>query len=108
MFNQREIMRMMQRMGMQMTNIDAKRVIIEKEDGSQIIIDNPSISKISMQGQNVFQITGKEKTINFNEDDIKLVMQQANVSKEEAIKALEESNGDLAEAIMKLQEQSDE
>ncbi len=101
-------MRMMQRMGMQMTNIDAKRVIIEKEDGSQIIIDNPSISKISMQGQNVFQITGKEKTINFNEDDIKLVMQQANVSKEEAIKALEESNGDLAEAIMKLQEQSDE
>ncbi len=102
MFNQREIMRMMQRMGMQMTNVDAKKVIIEKEDGSKIVIENPSISKISMQGQTVFQITGNEKIINFSEDDITLVMERANVSRDEAIKALEDSNGDLAEAIMRL------
>ena len=40
--------------------------------------------------------------VNFTDSDVELVMAQAGVSKEEATKALEEENGDLAGAIVKL------
>ncbi|MFP3307362.1 MAG: ubiquitin, partial [Thermocladium sp.] len=36
-------------------------------------------------------------------DDVRLIMDQTGVTRDEAIKALRESNGDLAEAILKLQ-----
>ena len=38
------------------------------------------------------------------EEDIQLIIDQTGKSKEEALKALEESKGDIAEAIMKLSE----
>ena len=38
----------------------------------------------------------------YKEEDILLVSQQANVTPEEAEKALEETNGDLAQAILKF------
>ena len=42
-------------------------------------------------------------SVNFNpEEDVKTVMEQAKASKEKAVKALEKSNGDLAEAILSL------
>ena len=37
----------------------------------------------------------------FKEEDIILVMQQANVSKEKAIHALTDTKGDMAQAIFK-------
>jgi len=58
------------------------------------------------QGQKTYQITGNPKIIDrkeeIKEEDIKLVIEQTGKSEEEAIKALEETNGDIAEAIMKL------
>ena len=39
-----------------------------------------------------------------NEEDIKTVMEQTGKSKEEAKSAIEDTNGDLAEAILKLTE----
>ena len=38
----------------------------------------------------------------FKEEDIILVMQQANVSRERAMQALSESKGDMAQAILTL------
>ena len=38
------------------------------------------------------------------DEDIQTVVDQAGVSKEKAVKALEETNGDIAEAILKLSE----
>ena len=38
----------------------------------------------------------------FKEEDIILVMQQANVTREKAIQALTESKGDMAQAILSL------
>lgn len=40
-----------------------------------------------------------------SEDDIKLVMEETGCTREEAIKALKETNGDIAEAIIKVQSQ---
>jgi len=100
--NPKQMNKMMQRMGIRQEEIDATEVII-KTPGKNIIIKNPSVSKVDMMGQKTFQIMGditEESPI--SEEDINTVSQQANVSKEEAKKALEKHNGDLAEAIISL------
>ena len=87
--NTRKMNKMMQRMGIQQVEIPAKEVIIRCE-GKDLIIKDPSVTKINMMGQETLQIIGEitEKT-SLSEDDIKTVMEQANVSKEKAKSALE-------------------
>ena len=106
--NSRQMKRMMKQMGINSTEIQAKRVIIEKE-GENIIIENPNITKIDAQGDVSYQISGEEKQETaISEEDINLVMGQANVDKETAENALKEKNGDIAEAILFLQENTKE
>ena len=103
--NPRQMQGMMKKMGISQSEIPSKRVIIEKIDGEKIIIENPEVMRIKMGGQNSFQITGEERVetaeLEISPEDIKLVMQKTNSSKEEAIEALKETK-DLTEAIMKL------
>lgn len=99
----RKMQQMMKQMGINQEDIDAQRVIIEKTDG-RIIIENPSVQKIKMQGQESWQITGEareEEDGSIKEEDIKLVMEKTGKTKSEAIGALEET-GDIAGAIIKL------
>jgi len=77
----------------------------EGNDGGKIVIDNPSVQKIKMQGQESWQITGEASEGSddvIGEDDVKLVMGRTGASKEEARRILEEVDGDIAEAIVKL------
>ncbi|MEK6827562.1 MAG: nascent polypeptide-associated complex protein [Nanoarchaeota archaeon] len=102
--NPKQMQAMMKQMGMSQTEIPSSRVIIEKEDGDKLIINNPSVMKIKMGEQESFQITGdisEEGGEKFSENDVKVVMEKTNCSEKEAKKALEET-GDLAEAILKL------
>ncbi|MFP4112563.1 MAG: nascent polypeptide-associated complex protein [Candidatus Woesearchaeota archaeon] len=106
--NQRQMRQMMQRMGVQQQEIDATEVIILTKD-KEIRFENPSVSAVNMMGQKTYQIVGEptERPLDskpeVSDDDVETVMEQANVSRDEAIKAIEESEGDLAEAIMNLQ-----
>jgi len=97
----------MKQMGIAQAEISASRVVIEKTDGGKLIIENPSVTQIKMQGSESFQISGDVKEENedndFSEEDIKTIIEKTGCSKEEALNALEET-GDLAEAIMKLSE----
>ena len=108
--NPKKMQAMMKQMGINQEEIDANRVVIERDDGN-IIIDNPNVVKIGMQGQENFQITGDvsegenevEEVDNTN-DDIKTLMEKCNCLEEEAKLALEKANGDLTEAILDLSE----
>lgn len=93
----------MKKMGIQQQEIPAEEVLI-KQQGKTLIIRNPEIIKINMMGQVSLQVSGEIEELEegLSEDDIKMVAEQANVSKEEAKKALEETKGNLAEAILKL------
>ncbi len=97
---------MMKQMGIKQQEIEAERVIIEKSEGGKIIIENPSIQKIVMQGQESWQITGeaREEVVEegIREEDVKLVAEKTGKSEEEAMEALKEANGDIAEAILNL------
>ncbi len=99
---------LMKQMGMAQTEIDASRVIIEKNDGGKLVIDNPSVVKIRMQGQESFQISGHAEEVEgsgfesgISEEDVKAVMEKTGVSEEKARESLEKT-GDLAEAILEL------
>ena len=107
--NPRKMQQMMKRMGIAQVEIDATEVIIRCPD-KEIIIQNPQVSKVNAMGQLTFQIVGEpierslSTTPEINEDDIKTVMEQASVDEEKAKEALEKSKGNLAEAIINLQE----
>ena len=91
---------MMKQMGIQQEDIDAKRVIIEKE-GENIVIENPGVVKIKMQGNVSWQITGEESVeTSISDEDINLVSEKSQVDKEKAKEALEISGGDIAQAII--------
>jgi len=98
---------MMKQLGIAQEEISAEKVIIEKQDG-KIIIENPSIVKIKMKGQESFQITGdvreveeSEEITNKTEEDIKILMDKTGCSENEARDALKKY-GDLTEAILSL------
>lgn len=105
--NPRKVQQMMKQMGIQQVDIPATEVIIKTEN-KEIRITNPSVAKVNMMGQETFQISGEihEREIStapdILEEDVKMVMEQANVSQENARKAIEKSEGDLAEAIISL------
>lgn len=94
--------KMMQKMGMDMKELDAEEVVIKLRDG-KITITKPTVSVVTAMNQKTYQITGEEAIErSFPEDDVKLVAAQAGATEDAAKKALEESGGDLAKAIMRL------
>ncbi|MCL4383572.1 MAG: nascent polypeptide-associated complex protein [Candidatus Marsarchaeota archaeon] len=101
---------MMDRMGIKSSEISANRVIIECND-RDIIIENPEVMRIDMKGAISFQISGNESEkdksvkLDFNEDDIKLIMEKTGINdKEKIIEELNKTNGDVALAIINLTE----
>jgi nascent polypeptide-associated complex subunit alpha len=107
--NPKQMQGMLKKMGISQEDISAEKVIIEKTDGNKIIIENPSVQKIKMQGNESFQISGdvleiQEEPELFNEEDIQTIVQKTGVSEEIAKGTLEKNNGDLAETILELSE----
>jgi nascent polypeptide-associated complex subunit alpha len=113
--NPREQRRMMQRMGMNMNAMPDVEQVIIKTSSKEITIEQPEVTILEMQGQKIFQVMGGKITeraeravpsaskLAVSEEDVKLVADQTGKSVEEARKALEECDGDLAKAILLLQ-----
>ena len=106
----REAKRMMQRMGLSMGEIPDVQEVIFKTSRKEIIVENPEVAVLDLHGQKIFQVTGEkitekaiEREITIPEEDVRLVADQTGKSVEEAKKALEETEGDLAKAILLLQ-----
>ena len=95
--------KMMKQMGIKSEEIDAVKVTIELKEGGRLVVFEPQVVQIEMQGTKSFQIAGKvHEEQDAGEDDIKMVMETAGVSREEAMNALRETGGDIAEAIIRL------
>jgi len=96
-------------MGISQTPLNVHRVIFEMED-SRLIIDEPSVIRVKMQGQESYQVTGEAREEGleteddelFSEEDVSLVVEKTGKSETEVRAALEESDGDIAEAILSL------
>lgn len=101
--NPKKLEKIARQMGMEMENIEAEKVVIVCKD-KEIIINNPQVSKIKIQGQESIQISGSiEEKSKISEEDIKIVVEKAKVSRDEARRLLEET-GDIVLAIKKASE----
>lgn len=106
--NPRQMKQMMKQMGIKTEEIDATAVAIICAD-KEIVIESPEVVKMIFGGNEVYTISGgkarvqeTEAKAEINEEDVKMVAEQAGVSEEKAREALQETGGDLAEAILKL------
>lgn len=96
----------MKKMGIRQDSIPATEVIIKTPE-KDLIIRNPQVAKINAMGQETIQVIGTVEELEaqkFSDDDVKTVAEQAKVPKEKARAALEKTNGDLAQAILDLQQ----
>lgn len=95
---------MMRQMGIKQEEVEAGRVIIEKVDGNRVMIENPNVVKVMMQGQESWQITGSahEEAGGVSEDDVQLVMEKTGRDEKVVRKALKDTSGDIAQAIVQL------
>lgn len=99
----KQMAKVMKQMGIKSEEIGAVKVIIELKEGGRLVVFEPDVVQIEMQGNKSFQISGKvHEEQDAGEDDIKMVMESAGVSREEAMNALRETGGDIAEAILHL------
>ena len=104
----KKLQSMMKQMGIKNNTLDAKRVIIELED-KKLVIENPNVTEVDMQGQKTYQVMGEakeeQKELEIPKEDIDMVSENTQKDQEQAKKALKESNGDIAQAIEKLKEE---
>ncbi|WP_309491971.1 nascent polypeptide-associated complex protein [Candidatus Hecatella orcuttiae] len=115
-FSPRELKRMMDRMGMSTQSMPEVKEVIFRTADKELAVQNPSVTVIEVQGQKLFQVVGEgleeralpsgepqsAKAFQVPDEDVQLVAQQAGVSLEEARRALEETQGNLAQAILLL------
>ncbi len=115
--NPREQKRMMQRMGMNMDSVPDVQQVIIRTAGKDIVIDEPEVAILAVQGQKMYQVIGGQVSEqapsargavapakpSFSEEDVQLVADQTGKSLDKAREALQEADGDLAKAILLLQ-----
>ena len=114
--NPREAKRMMQRMGMSMDNVEEVQQVIIRTPSKDIVIDQPEVAILNMSGQKMYQVVGGTVTEQasgtagaagakpaVSAEDARLVADQTGKSLDEAKRALEDCEGDLAKAILLLQ-----
>lgn len=131
--NPDQLEQMMKQMGIDFEEIDAEQVVITTSDGEELVFDDVSVNQMSGQGQEVYQVMGSPTTrpstgttdtttdtttetteaetetteestgVEITEDDVELVALRAGVDEDAAREALEETDGDLVEAIDHLE-----
>lgn len=104
----REMRRMLDKMGLDMKELGNVEEVIIKTDTRELYIVKPQVIEMKGKDSTIFQVVGSDieerqrEVPSFKEDDILLVMQQAAVSREKAVQALTEAKGDMAQAILTL------
>jgi len=108
----REFRRLAERMGLQIGELENVEEVIIRLSDRELVFESPRVTIMKVQNEMLYQVIGtpverprerEEKTeLEITEEDIQLVALQAGVSEEEARKALEEAEGDLAKAILLL------
>lgn len=104
----RKMNQMMRQLGIDVEEIDDVQKVVIKTATKDIVFEDASVTVMTAQGQKTYQVTGSPREeehdvkLAYSEDDVKMVMEQTDASEADAKAALEETGGDLAEAIVKL------
>lgn len=106
--NPKQMNQMMKKLGINVKEIRNVEKVIIQTDTKEYVFDQAEVTMMNAQGQQTFQIAGTPRVVERKEEiaqaDIDLIVEQTGRSADEAKKALEETKGDIAEAILKLSE----
>jgi nascent polypeptide-associated complex subunit alpha len=121
--NTRQMEMMMRRMGMTTEELNGVEEVIVRLRDKEHVFRQPEVTILTVQGVRTYQVVGtpeiRAKTSSAPtapgsapsapappsgppEEDVQLVVEQAGVSREEAIDALDATDGAPAEAILKI------
>ena len=119
--NARQMQMMMRRLGMTTEPLDGVEEVIVRTKQNEHVFKAPEVTVVTVQGVTTYQVVGQPEIRPRSsapsaaspesaptapsgppEEDVALVMEQAGVSRSEAISALSATNGEPAEAILKL------
>lgn len=104
----REMRRMLDKMGLEMKEMGEIEEVVIRTETKELYLIKPQVVEMKGKDSTIFQVVAtdieeRQKEVpSFREEDVVLVMQQANVNKDRAIQALTDSKGDLAQAIISL------
>ena len=104
----REMRRMLDKMGLEMKDLGNIEEVIIKTETKELYLIKPQVVEMKGKDSTIFQVVATDieekerETPSLKDEDIILVMQQANVTREKAIPALVDAKGDLAKAILNL------
>ena len=100
----KQMQRMLKQFGIKSEELDAKRVVFELPGGKNLVVNNPSVTVVDMQGKKTFTVMGEtsEASQELPKADIEMVAKQANVDLKKAEAALKKNEGDIASAILEL------
>ena len=106
----RRMNQMMRQLGIDVKEVENVQEVIIRTSTQEIVFDKPEVTIMTAQGQKTYQVVGSPRTaargapapLVIPDEDVKLVAEQSGKSPAEARKALEETKGDIAEAIVKL------
>ncbi|MFB6081843.1 MAG: nascent polypeptide-associated complex protein [Halanaeroarchaeum sp.] len=118
--NPRKLEQMMSQMGIDVEELDATEVVIRLEDGTDLVFENPDVTRMDAQGQQTYQVVGEpteregnasgsdadesaEETSAIPQSDVDLVRERTGASEDAAREALEAVDGDLAAAVDRLE-----
>ncbi len=122
--NARQMQMMMRRLGMTTEDLPDVEEVVVRTKTREHVFRAPEVTIMTVQGVRTYQVVGTPEVRARSggaapassttapsaptppsgppEEDIRLVMDQANVSREEAVEALGQTNGAPAEAILKI------
>jgi nascent polypeptide-associated complex subunit alpha len=118
--NPRQVKQAMRKLGIKTEELEDVTDVVIRTKTKQYVIKDAGVTIMEMQGQKTFQIVGEveimtteaaapaapvqaaRKAPEMPEEDVKLVMDQTGASREKAIEALKSTDGQPAEAILKI------
>ena len=121
--NPRKMKQMMKQMGIDVDELEAEEVVIRTADGEELVFDAPDVTRMDARGQQTYQVVGEAETREASaggaegesddadegaageipDADVEIVAQRAGVPEDDAREALDETDGDLAAAVERLE-----
>lgn len=106
--NPKQMNQMMRKLGINVKDIKNVEKVIIITDEKEYVFNQAEVTIMNAQGQKTYQVVGNptihQRKEEIPQQDIDLIVEQTGKTAQEAKEALEASNGDIAEAIMKLTE----
>lgn len=105
----RQMNQMMKRLGIDIQEIPDVQEVLIRTPTREYRFDKAEVSVMTAQGQKTYQVTGVPKIVEheakavISDEDVKMVAEQTGKSVDESREALEATQGDIAEAIVRLQ-----